>query len=204
MVRGKIPGRPIGYGRMGCSKKFRRQHIDIWCQGKRRSVGQVLFGLRDESFYYYPRGQPPIVEVGYAVSKPGKVPKPDLKDISELPVTDRIGLHISLHPSGEIHLRNTSHRDLLCHNIGKWLPVRRVFRLASHVTPPIGKLPEIKRSGPACKVQNPEKSLKLRILIGPIGTTPSANNIWYGVSPDYVALVEAEMIPPQRPLFIIG
>ena len=162
-----LPQRQIPDGAMGPTKKFRQQNIDVSCEGKRRRVGWLLFGT-DGSLYFHPKGKSPVIQVGNAVQRDGKLVKADSHDISPIPLEDRTGIHLSLHPGGRVHVKGSAGKAITVAEIGPWMPVRRAFVFAYVFTVPIGALPEVSDAGPTIEVGNPGQSLRLDLIVSPL------------------------------------
>jgi hypothetical protein len=192
---------------MGPTKKFRRQIIDFSCQGKRRRIGRLLFG-NDGSLYFFPKWKSAVIQIGNATQKDGKLIKSTSSELSSLPPDDRTGIHLSLHPSGQVHVMSSNRKQLTVAQIGPWLPVRQPFVFAHVYTESVGMLPEVRMSGPATEFGDPKKSLRLDIIICPLNEKAGQahvpfhhSTIYIGLSPRYAVLLNATAIPPCEPQF---
>ena len=196
---------------MGAENRFRRQHIDIVCEGKARRIGSLRFG-KDGSFYFFRKGKTPIAEMGSAVLKDGSLIKTDSADLSSVPLEKRRGVHVSLHPSGQIHVKAAQYEPLTIGNIGPWLPVQRTFVFAYVYTEPVGNLAIAKKSNAIWTARDSKKSLKLDILISPMVNvygsiklvrdakckpilTDRPSTVYIGLSPRYQVFVNITLIP---------
>ncbi len=192
---------------MGPTKKFRLQNIILSCQGTRRGIGKLLFGPNG-SLYFFPKWKSPVTEIGNAIQKDGKLIKGAPQDISSLSLEDRTRIHLSLHPSGQVHIKSSNRKELTVAQIGPWLPVTQPFTFAYIYTAPVGTLPEVQTSGPAKECNDPEKSLRLDVIISPLyekdGQTHVPfhhSTIFVGFSPLYAVLLNATPIPPCESQF---
>lgn len=186
---------------LGPTKRHRHQDILVGCRGKTYALGWILFG-KDGSLYFHRRGQLPVTEIGIAVNEGGKLVDKESADISSLPTEFRIGTHLSLHPSGEVHVKSGKGHRLCVGSIGCWLPVRQAFSFAYVFTEPIGNLPEpagIAQTGPKFDVQDPSCSLRLDFVIAPLNERDGKahvpvlrSTVFLGLSPRYAVLVNAQ------------
>lgn len=202
-----LPKIKIPDGIMGPTKKSRQLNIDVSCQGKRRRVGWLLFGT-DGSLYFHPKGKSAVVQIGNAIQKDGKLVRLDSNDLSPIPMEDRTGIHLSLHPSGLVHVKGSTGNKITAANIGPWTPVKRSFVFAYIFTVPIGNLPEVQEAGPAKELGDPGKSLRLDLIISPLNEKDGHTHVPYyrsticvGFSPRYAVLVNATPVAPCEPLF---
>jgi len=202
-----LPHRRVPNGTMGPTKKFRQLNIDVSCQGKRRRLGWLLFG-KDGSLYFHPKGKSPVIQVGNAVLRDGNLVKLDAHDLSPIPVEDRTGIHLSLHPGGRVHVKGSTGKKITVAEIGPWLPVWRSFLFAYVFTVPVGNLPEVQDAGPATEVDDPGKSLRVDLILCPLNEKDGQarvpyyrSTIYVGFSPRYAVLVNATPVAPCEPLF---
>ena len=206
-----LPHRQVPDGTMGPTKKFRQQNIDVLCDGKRRRIGWLLFG-RDGSLYFHPKGKSPVIHVGKAVQKDGKLVKLDSHELSAISLEDRTGIHLSLHPSGRVHVKGSTRKEITVAEIGPWLPVRRRFVFAYVYTVPVGDLPEVSEAGPATEVGDQGKSLRLDLILSPLNEKDAQarvpyyhSTVYIGFSSRYAVLVNATPVAPCEPqLFFLA
>jgi len=144
--------------------------------------------------------------VGDGVLCDGKLIKTSVTDMTSSSLEHRTGTHISLHPSGEAHVKSGSRAVIVAANIGQWLPVRRAFVFAHWFTAAIRTLPLAQGGGPAFGVADASKSLRLDIVICPLQRTGdkeyvpyNENTLFLGWSPHYAVLLNAEAIPACDP-----
>ena len=207
-----LPIREIPPDILGKTKRFRQQNIVVCCQGVDRKIGWLLFGKKDKSFYIYQSGKSPVIQVGTAILKNGKFVKQNSMDVTDLPLDIRAGTHLSLHPTGEAHVKSGANKCLTVANIGQWLPVRQPFTFAYWFTAPVGTLSEANTAGRAFEVADPSKSLRLDIIISPLQRRAEkayvpyyTNTMFLGWSPHYAVLLNAVMVPACEPcLFFLA
>lgn len=197
---------------MGTQGKFRRTFIDVLCEGKARRIGWLLFG-QDGSLYFHPKGKTPIGAIGRAKLKNGTFIKIDSADLSSIPLAKRSGVHLSLHPSGQVHVKAPGHDPLTIDNIGSWLPVRHSFVFGYVYTDPVQSLPIVEKSNAIWIVPDSEKSLEVDILILPRANisapvkavkyiktrttlTSRPSPVYIGFSPRYRVVVNISIIAP--------
>ena len=202
-----LPHRQIPNGILGPTKRFRQQNIDVLCHGKCRRIGWLLFG-KDGSFYFHPKGKSPVIQVGNAVQEDGKLVKLDSHELSAIPLEGRTGIHLSLHPSGRVHVKGSAGKEITVAEIGPWLPVRRRFVFAYVYTVPVGNLPEVSEADPATEMRDPGRSLRLDLMLCPLNEEDGQvrvpyyhSTIYVGFSPRYAVLVNATPVPPCEPVF---
>ena len=186
----------------GTTNRNRKLYLELKCQNSFRQIGWLLFG-KDGSLYFHRKGQSPILEVGNAIVKEGKLIKTDKIDISSVLDEQKVGTHLSLHPSGEVHVKSYGQKPLTVSNIGTWLPVIKPFLFAYIFTEPVGKLEVVERSNTNWIVNDPDKSVRLDIIISPqyknkemIYTPLNKSTMWFGHSPRYSILVNAYLTDP--------
>jgi len=195
-------------GTLGPTKRHRQQDILVGCQGKTYALGWILFG-RDGSLYFHRRGQSPVTEIGMAVKQEGKLVTTQATDISSLPLEARVGTHLSLHPSGQVHVKGGRGHKLSVGSIGAWLPVREAFTFAHVFTEPIRSLREADQAAKAAKalqVADPASSLRLDVIVAPLNEKDGkvhvpfmTSTIFTGLSPRYAVLVNAVPSPSCEP-----
>ena len=185
---------------LGSTKRHRHQDILAGCQGKTYVLGWILFG-KDGSLYFHRRGKLPVTEIGIAASKGGKLITTESADISSLALESRVGTHLSLHPSGQVHVKSGTGHRICVGSIGPWLPVQQAFTFAHVFTEPIGSLPETcGNKQPSRMVQGSDLgcSLRLDLIIAPLNEKDGkvrvpfpVSTIFVGLSPRYAVLVNA-------------
>jgi len=107
-----IPMQDVPPGVMGSTDRHRRLNILVSSDGQVRRIGKLLFGKKDASFYIFLAGRDPIVEVGTAISHGGRLVPISRSNNTDVPMLPQSGIHVSLHPSGEVHVK-TSARDVI-------------------------------------------------------------------------------------------
>jgi hypothetical protein len=201
-----IPMRDVPPGVMGSTDKHRRLNILVSSGGQVHRIGWLLFG-KDASFYIHQTGRVPIVEVGTAIPTGGNLVPIKRFSTTDLPLSCRTGCHISLHPSGEAHIRASTGKVLTVARIGQWLPVQKRFVFAYWFTGPIRALP-IAPTGAqeGFPVPDSSKSLRLEIVICPpqrigdrVGVPYCNNTLFVGGSPHYWILLNGYIIPACDP-----
>ena len=193
----KLPSE--GFGK---TERFRRLFLDLKCRGSFRRIGWLLFG-KDGSLYFHIKGRSPILQAGYALVKDGKLIKGKAIDLSSIPNEQKIGTHLSLHPSGEVHVKCHGQKRLLASNIGSWLPVQRPFTFVYIFTESVENLAMVENSDTEWTVDDPGKSLRLNIVVCPryqkagISCDPFyESTVCLGLSPHYAVLINANVLPP--------
>ncbi len=194
---------------LGPTKRHRLQDILIGSEGKTYALGWILFGKKDQSLYFHRRGRSPVTEMGIAVKKEDKLITTQSVDVSSLPLESRVGIHLSLHPSGEVHVKSGNGHRLCVGSIGPWLPVRQVFTFAHVFTEPLAFLPEtdnVKQPVQMVQVGDPKKSLRLDIIVVPLNEDHGmahvpfmVSTIFLGLSPRYAVLINAHLLSPCEP-----
>lgn len=185
---------------LGATKPHRQQDIIVGCQGKTYALGWILFG-KDGSLYFHRKGQGPVTEIGIAMLREGKLVDTQSTDISSLPLEFRVGTHLSLHPSGQVHVKSGAGHKVCVGDVGPWLPVAQSFTIAYVFTEPVCSLPPVRNSKQLAskfELADPGCSLKLDIVIAPLNEkdgkvyVPFMNStIFGGLSPLYAVRVDA-------------
>lgn len=176
-------------------------NLDIKSQGIIHQIGWFKFG-KDSSLYFHLKGKSPVVQIGEAVLKDGMLVKTKSEDISSISDERKTGTHLSLHPSGVVHVKNHGQEPLIVSNIGQWLPVKIPFTFAYIVTESVENIDTVDESTTQWIIDDPSKSIKFDVVICPVcqmdGKRCYALNeatVWLGVSPQYAVLINASELP---------
>lgn len=208
-----IPVRDVPPGVMGDTDRHRRLNILVSSGGQVHRIGKLLFGKKDASFYIFLAGRDPIVEVGTAISHGGTLVPISRSNKTDVPMLPQSGSHVSLHPSGEVHVKTSAGDVLTAARIGPWLPVQEKFVFAYWFTAPIRALPLAPTGAPqGFPVADSSKSLRLEIVICPpqrhgdrVGVPFFRNTLFVGGSPHYWILLNGHIIPACDPcIFFLG
>ncbi len=201
-----LPVYEISQKALGATKRHRKLDILVSCEGTTRAIGWLLFGKTDQSLYIHQAGKSPIIKVGNAVLRDGRLVPISEKDVARLCETQRSGTHISLHPSGEVHMKSADGTKITAASIGRWLPVTVPFVFAYWFTGIIETLPLSDCGGPAFEVADAGKSLRLDVVVSPLQRKDQKayvpyqkNTSFLGWSPHYVVLLNATVISPCEP-----
>jgi len=196
-----IPKINLSADSLGKSDKIRTLNLDLKSQEIFRRIGWFKFG-KDGSLYFHLKGKSPIVQMGEAAINDGMLVKTKSEDISSITDERKTGTHLSLHPSGEVHVKSHGQEPLVVSNIGEWLPVKTPFTFAYIITEPIENIVTVDKSATQWIINDPSKSIKLDVVIYPVYQKNGkryfplyASTVWLGVSPVYSVLINAAELP---------
>jgi hypothetical protein len=189
----------------GISNKHRTMQLDLKCQNIFYQIGKIWFG-RDHSIYFSFKEKIFLLEMGDAVIKDGSFRTTSYEDLSQIPISQRNNIHLSLHPSGEIHLKSDGQKPVTKMNIGKWFPVKKEFIFAHIYTCRIRDLKVIKTSKNPWEVYDPDTAIRLDFVIKPLGQkdgkyfyTYDTTTIWQGMdSPNYGICLNLTPVTPPK------
>jgi hypothetical protein len=162
----------------------------------------MLLG-KDASLYLHPAGANPITEVGTALPIGGKLVWTERSDMTGIALPSRSGTHISLHPSGQVHLKGGDGHRLTVAEVRGWFPVTTEFLFAYWFTPPVRSLPPAEAgAAQGFPVDDSASSLRLEVTICPpkktrgrIGIPTKRNTLFVGYSPHYWVRLDGYIVP---------
>jgi hypothetical protein len=174
-------------------------------QGKAHKIGWLEFG-RDGSLYLQIYASQPIVDIGTAVLKNSILTKTASQGVGTIPLDERTGVHLSLHPSGKVHIRRGRKRPIVVTHLGCWLPVIVPFVFALVFTEAVNSLPRVQAKGQMYDVPDPGDSLRLEVVISPLYEDAGQahvplckSTVCVGFSPRYAVLLNLTPIQSCEP-----
>jgi hypothetical protein len=130
----------------GKTAKFQKAKLLVAFEGQLYKVGWFSFA-RDGGFYAQFNYKEPITAIGQAVQSSGAIKKITEEDVSHIPLDDRCDVHLSLHPSGQFHVRSGERRPVVEIDVGHWLPLTTPRPLGHLFSPAVRSLPKQKDCG---------------------------------------------------------
>jgi len=190
----------VGVPILGKSGRFQKTTLLAKCAGELYKVGWIRFAS-DGGLYAQFHQTEPVVARGEAIQSGGQLTPATEVDLAAVPEKHRVDVHLSLHPSGELHVRSGRNTPLVRWNIGSWLPPKAPSLLAHLFSPPISQLLTQSQPRPQDRVfslADVDSGVRATITLLPKGLIPQ-RGVLMGISPRYNVAVEIGVVRPATP-----
>ncbi len=185
---------------LGKTGKFQKANLLASFKGELFKVGWIRFAS-DGGMYAQFHYKAPITCVGEAIQASGLLQARTREDLTHCPLDMRSNVHLSLHPSGKIHVRSNRQKPIIELDFGQWLPVSKPCLLGYFFSPAVGTLDRQEKpkfQDRVFSVARPEDGIRATITVLPKDFHPTQPALM-GVSPRYNIGVTIAAVSPPTP-----
>lgn len=186
---------------LGKTSKYMKANLLAEVGGKRYKVGWFMFAS-DGGFHAQFHYAAPVTAIGQEVLSDGVLRPVTEVDLSQVPEVHRHDVHLSLHPSGRLHVRSGENPCLMAADVGLWLPLTKPRLLGYLFSPPIRELAAqtaSKFQDRVLAVSDLDSGLRATITLLPKKPIWPARKVLMGVCPKCNVGIEIDAVKPATP-----
>ena len=186
---------------LGKTSKYMKANLLAETDGNRYKVGWFRFAS-DGGFHAQFHYTEPVTAAGEEVLSEGLLKPLTEVDLTSVPEAHRHDVHLSLHPSGRLHVRSRENPCLVAIDVGPWLPLQEPRLLGYLFSPPLRQLAfqaTFKFQDRVFVVNDLDCGLRATITLLPKKPIWPARKVLMGVCRKWNVGIEIEAVKPATP-----